>query len=122
MAMATHERARPAPGGRVPPQTLREALRGHPAGPEVAAALGALADRPPPAGVDPVGAGGAGALPGRGAQRGPGGRPPCCVTGPRGGGLRPLPVRLAASPLSRSRSTRGARRGGRDQGGSPAAG
>ena len=50
MAMATHERARPAPGGRVPPQTLREALRGHPAGPEVAAALGALADRPPPPG------------------------------------------------------------------------
>jgi hypothetical protein len=35
-------------GGR----TLREALRGHPAGPEVAAALGTLADRPPPAGWD----------------------------------------------------------------------
>ena len=29
--------------------SLREALRAHPAGPEVAAALGALADRPLPA-------------------------------------------------------------------------
>jgi hypothetical protein len=47
MAMATGERARPSrEGGR----TLREILRGHPAGPEVAAALGPLADRPAPAG------------------------------------------------------------------------
>jgi hypothetical protein len=49
-ARATDERARPAREGGYPLRTLREALRGHPAGPEVAAALGALADRPPPAG------------------------------------------------------------------------
>ena len=45
-------RARGAPRGErhALGRTLREALRGHPAGPEVAAALGPLADRPPPAG------------------------------------------------------------------------
>jgi hypothetical protein len=47
MAMATDERVQPRPGGGRP---LRDALRGHPAGPEVAAALGALAGRPAPAG------------------------------------------------------------------------
>jgi hypothetical protein len=43
----THEHVR-----RVPPSAaaLRDALREHPAGPEVVAALGALADRPAPAG------------------------------------------------------------------------
>jgi hypothetical protein len=40
--------AEPAPRDR----TLRDALQGHPAGPEVAAALGPLADRPAPAGWD----------------------------------------------------------------------
>jgi hypothetical protein len=52
MARATDERARPGRGDGRTLQTLREALRGHPAGPEVTAALGALADRPPPAGWD----------------------------------------------------------------------
>jgi hypothetical protein len=33
-------------------RTLRDALRGHPAGPEVVAALGPLADLPPPAAWD----------------------------------------------------------------------
>jgi hypothetical protein len=49
MAMATGGCARPSrEGGR----TRRDALRGHPAGPEVAAALGPLADRPAPTGWD----------------------------------------------------------------------
>jgi hypothetical protein len=47
MATATDERGRPGRGGG---SSLRDALREHPAGPEVAAALGALADRPAPAG------------------------------------------------------------------------
>jgi len=42
--MAADDRARGAE------RTLRDALRGHPAGPEVVSALGPLADRPPPAG------------------------------------------------------------------------
>ena len=46
-AMTTEERARPGRGGG---RTLRDALQGHAAGPEVAAALGPLADRAPPAG------------------------------------------------------------------------
>jgi hypothetical protein len=50
MAMATGERSRPSRDGRRTLTTLRDALRGHPAGPEVAAALGPLADRPAPAG------------------------------------------------------------------------
>ena len=47
--MAAFERAQQGGGGG---RTLRDALRGHPAGPEVVAALGPLADRPPPAGWD----------------------------------------------------------------------
>jgi hypothetical protein len=46
---ATNE---PPPPVRGAGRTLRDALRGHPAGPEVAAALGPLADRAPPAGWD----------------------------------------------------------------------
>jgi hypothetical protein len=49
MAMAADERTR---RGREGERTLRDALRAHPAGPEVVAALGSLADRPPPAGWD----------------------------------------------------------------------
>jgi hypothetical protein len=45
--MITDERLSPGRGGG---RTLRDALRGHPAGPEVAAALGPLADRARPAG------------------------------------------------------------------------
>jgi hypothetical protein len=52
MAMATGERARPSREGGRTLSTLRDALRGHPAGPEVAAALGPLADRPAPVGWD----------------------------------------------------------------------
>jgi hypothetical protein len=48
MAVATDERGRP--GTPRNERSLRDALRGHPAGPEVLAALGALADRPAPAG------------------------------------------------------------------------
>jgi len=47
--VAADERARRGRGGE---RTLRDALRAHPAGPEVAAALGRLADLPPPAGWD----------------------------------------------------------------------
>jgi hypothetical protein len=46
MVMAADERTRRGHEGQ---RTLRDALQGHPAGPEVAAALGPLADRPPPA-------------------------------------------------------------------------
>lgn len=49
MATTVRTDARP---DRATPRTLREALREHPAGPEVVAALKALADRPPPAGWD----------------------------------------------------------------------
>ena len=45
MTVAGYERALRGPGGQ---RTLRDALRNHPAGPEVVAALGPLADRPPP--------------------------------------------------------------------------
>ena len=49
MTVAADEGAGRGRGGR---PTLRDVLRGHPAGPEVVAALGPLADRPPPAGWD----------------------------------------------------------------------
>jgi hypothetical protein len=47
--VAADGRARRDRGGE---RTLRDALRGHPAGPEVVAALGPPAERPPPVGWD----------------------------------------------------------------------
>jgi hypothetical protein len=73
MAMGSATTAGRRPGSHGGGLTLREALREHPAGPELVAALGALADRPAVARMGPVASGGARALPGRSAGRGAGG-------------------------------------------------